>query len=615
MQKKQLTKILLATLIFIAAMILPILQEYRDYLLISAFLIVGLEIVWAAVKNVVRGKVFDESFLMSLATMGAVYLGEYAEAVGVMLFYQIGEYFQGRAVDNSRKAITELLDLQADYANLNTRDGLKRVAPEELSIGEVITVKPGEKIPIDGKVIRGVSYLNTAALTGESLPLAVEIGSEVLSGCINMQGVLEVEVSKEYQDSTVARILELVENASNNKAETEKFISRFAKYYTPIVVSVAFFLAVLPPLLFTEALFQDWLYRALTFLVISCPCALVLSIPLSFFGGIGAASKLGILVKGSNYIEALAKVKNIVFDKTGTLTEGKFSVVSVSSVGYSQQLLLELVAHAEMYSNHPIAKSIQEAYGQKLDNKRVKNLEDLPGLGIIAEVDDKKVILGNELLLEQQSIVIPDFTDARNNNDITELYVAIGGVYAGRIYITDKIKNDAQKTVDLLKKMSIDINIFTGDTEKAAKIVGERLGITNIYSKLLPQHKLENLETLLKRQTTGKVMFVGDGVNDAPVLARADIGIAMGAMGTDAAIQAADVVIMDDSLYKIVMAIELAKQTMQVVRSNIFFVLVVKFTVLLLGFFGLASIWLAIFADVGVSVLAILNSMRLLIKK
>lgn len=615
MQKKQLTKILLATLIFIAAMILPILQEYRDYLLISAFLIVGLEIVWAAVKNVVRGKVFDESFLMSLATMGAVYLGEYAEAVGVMLFYQIGEYFQGRAVDNSRKAITELLDLQADYANLNTRDGLKRVAPEELSIGEVITVKPGEKIPIDGKVIRGVSYLNTAALTGESLPLAVEIGSEVLSGCINMQGVLEVEVSKEYQDSTVARILELVENASNNKAETEKFISRFAKYYTPIVVSVAFFLAVLPPLLFTEALFQDWLYRALTFLVISCPCALVLSIPLSFFGGIGAASKLGILVKGSNYIEALAKVKNIVFDKTGTLTEGKFSVVSVSSVGYSQQLLLELVAHAEMYSNHPIAKSIQEAYGQKLDNKRVKNLEDLPGLGIIAEVDDKKVILGNELLLEQQSIVIPDFTDARNNNNITELYVAIGGVYAGRIYITDKIKNDAQKTVDLLKKMSIDINIFTGDTEKAAKIVGERLGITNIYSKLLPQHKLENLETLLKRQTTGKVMFVGDGVNDAPVLARADIGIAMGAMGTDAAIQAADVVIMDDSLYKIVMAIELAKQTMQVVRSNIFFVLAVKFTVLLLGFFGLASIWLAIFADVGVSVLAILNSMRLLIKK
>lgn len=615
MQKKQLTKILLATLIFIAAMILPILQEYRDYLLISAFLIVGLEIVWAAVKNVVRGKVFDESFLMSLATMGAVYLGEYAEAVGVMLFYQIGEYFQGRAVDNSRKAITELLDLQADYANLNTRDGLKRVAPEELSIGEVITVKPGEKIPIDGKVIAGVSYLNTAALTGESLPLAVEIGSEVLSGCINMQGVLEVEVSKEYQDSTVARILELVENASNNKAETEKFISRFAKYYTPIVVSVAFFLAVLPPLLFKEALFQDWLYRALTFLVISCPCALVLSIPLSFFGGIGAASKLGILVKGSNYIEALAKVKNIVFDKTGTLTEGKFSVVSVSSVGYSQQLLLELVAHAEMYSNHPIAKSIQEAYGQKLDNKRVKNLEDLPGLGIIAEVDDKKVILGNELLLEQQSIVIPDFTDARNNNDITELYVAIGGVYAGRIYITDKIKNDAQKTVDLLKKMSIDINIFTGDTEKAAKIVGERLGITNIYSKLLPQHKLENLETLLKRQTTGKVMFVGDGVNDAPVLARADIGIAMGAMGTDAAIQAADVVIMDDSLYKIVMAIELAKQTMQVVRSNIFFVLVVKFTVLLLGFFGLASIWLAIFADVGVSVLAILNSMRLIIKK
>ena len=615
MQKKQLTKILLATLIFIAAMILPILQEYRDYLLISAFLIVGLEIVWAAVKNVVRGKVFDESFLMSLATMGAVYLGEYAEAVGVMLFYQIGEYFQGRAVDNSRKAITELLDLQADYANLNTREGLKRVAPEELSIGEVITVKPGEKIPIDGKVIAGVSYLNTAALTGESLPLAVEIGSEVLSGCINMQGVLEVEVSKEYQDSTVARILELVENASNNKAETEKFISRFAKYYTPIVVSVAFFLAVLPPLLFTEALFQDWLYRALTFLVISCPCALVLSIPLSFFGGIGAASKLGILVKGSNYIEALAKVKNIVFDKTGTLTEGKFSVVSVSSVGYSQQLLLELVAHAEMYSNHPIAKSIQEAYGQKLDNKRVKNLEDLPGLGIIAEVDDKKVILGNELLLEQQSIVIPDFTDARNNNDITELYVAIGGVYAGRIYITDKIKNDAQKTVDLLKKMSIDINIFTGDTEKAAKIVGERLGITNIYSKLLPQHKLENLETLLKRQTTGKVMFVGDGVNDAPVLARADIGIAMGAMGTDAAIQAADVVIMDDSLYKIVMAIELAKQTMQVVRSNIFFVLAVKFTVLLLGFFGLASIWLAIFADVGVSVLAILNSMRLIIKK
>lgn len=614
MQKKQLTKIILAALIFVIALYVPALAEYKDYMLIAAFLVVGLEIVLAAVKNVIRGKVFDESFLMSLATIGAFYLTEYAEAVGVMLFYQIGEYFQARAVDNSRKAITELLDLQAEFANLNTPEGLLQVAPEELAIGQIITIKPGEKVPIDGEVISGYSYLNTAALTGESLPAEVTVGSEILSGCINLQGVLEVRVLKEYDDSTVAKILELVENASNNKAETEKFISKFAKYYTPVVVVIALLLASIPPLFFSGALFQDWLYRALTFLVISCPCALVLSIPLSFFGGIGAASKAGILVKGSNYIETLSKIKNIVFDKTGTLTEGKFSVLSVNSANCSQEKLLELVAHAEVYSNHPIAKSIQEAYGKKIDTKRVDKLEDLPGFGIVAEVDGKKILLGNELLMAKNSITIPQI-EGSAKSEVTELFVAIEGVYAGYLEITDKIKKDAEKTIALLKKMSIDTNIFTGDTNKVAEAVARKLAINKVYSKLLPQNKLEKLEELLQQQKIGKTMFVGDGVNDAPVLARADIGVAMGAMGSDAAIQAADLVIMDDSLEKIVVAINIAKQTMQVVKINIVFVLTVKFMVLVLGFFGLASIWLAIFADVGVSVLAILNSMRLLIRK
>lgn len=614
MQKKQLTKIILAALIFAVALYVPALTKYKDYMLIVAFLIVGLEIVLAAVKNVIRGKVFDESFLMSLATIGAFYLTEYAEAVGVMLFYQIGEYFQARAVDNSRKAITELLDLQAEFANLNTPEGLVQVAPEELEIGQIITIKPGEKVPIDGEVISGYSYLNTAALTGESLPAEVTVGSEILSGCINLQGVLEVRVLKEYDDSTVAKILELVENASNNKAETEKFISKFAKYYTPVVVVIALLLAIIPPLFFSGALFQDWLYRALTFLVISCPCALVLSIPLSFFGGIGAASKAGILVKGSNYIETLSKIKNIVFDKTGTLTEGKFSVVSVNSANCSQEKLLELVAHAEVYSNHPIAKSIQEAYGKQIDTKRVDKLEDLPGFGIVAEVDGKKILLGNELLMAKNLITIPQI-EGSANSEVTELFVAIEGVYAGYLEITDKIKKDAEKTIALLKKMSIDTNIFTGDTNRVAEAVARKLAINKVYSKLLPQNKLEKLEELLQQQKIGKIMFVGDGVNDAPVLARADIGVAMGAMGSDAAIQAADLVIMDDSLEKIVVAINIAKQTMQVVKTNIVFVLTVKFMVLVLGFFGLASIWLAIFADVGVSVLAILNSMRLLIRK
>ena len=489
-----------------------------------------------------------------------------------------------------------------------------QVAPEELEIGQIITIKPGEKVPIDGEVISGYSYLNTAALTGESLPAEVTVGSEILSGCINLQGVLEVRVLKEYDDSTVAKILELVENASNNKAETEKFISKFAKYYTPVVVVIALLLAIIPPLFFSGALFQDWLYRALTFLVISCPCALVLSIPLSFFGGIGAASKAGILVKGSNYIETLSKIKNIVFDKTGTLTEGKFSVVSVNSANCSQEKLLELVAHAEVYSNHPIAKSIQEAYGKQIDTKRVDKLEDLPGFGIVAEVDGKKILLGNELLMAKNLITIPQI-EGSANSEVTELFVAIEGVYAGYLEITDKIKKDAEKTIALLKKMSIDTNIFTGDTNRVAEAVARKLAINKVYSKLLPQNKLEKLEELLQQQKIGKIMFVGDGVNDAPVLARADIGVAMGAMGSDAAIQAADLVIMDDSLEKIVVAINIAKQTMQVVKTNIVFVLTVKFMVLVLGFFGLASIWLAIFADVGVSVLAILNSMRLLIRK
>ena len=614
MQKKQLIKIILAALIFLGALFLPVAQAYKDYLLIGAFLLVGLEIVWSAMNNVIRGKIFDENFLMSVATIGAFYLNEYAEAVAVMLFYQIGEYFQARAVDNSRKAITGLLDLQAEYANLNTVDGLVQVDPAELKVEQIITIKPGEKIPVDGEIVSGSSYLNTAALTGESLPLEVSVGSEVLSGCINLQGVLEVQVNKEYEDSTVAKILELVENASNNKAETEKFISKFARYYTPIVVVIALLLTIIPPLLLPEASFQDWLYRALTFLVISCPCALVLSIPLSFFGGIGAASKAGILIKGSNYIEILAQTKNIVFDKTGTLTEGKFSVTAVNSIDYSSEELLDFVAHAEAYSNHPIAKSIQEAYGKKLDIQRVQNVQDLPGFGIIAEIDGQQIILGNESLMLKNAIVVPEQV-ARNTLDITELYVAIQGIYAGHLEIKDKIKKDASKTIALLKKMFIDINIFTGDTEKVAQVVAKELGINKVYSKLLPQDKLEQLETLLHQQKSGKIMFVGDGINDAPVLARADIGVAMGALGSDAAIQAADLVIMDDSLDKVVLAINIARQTMRVVKSNIILVLTVKFVALTLGFFGVLSIWLAIFADVGVSVLAILNAMRLLLRK
>ena len=612
--KKRTIKIIIAFILFLIAICIPFPKEWmKKGIYIVSYCIVGLDIVWKAVRNITRGKVFDENFLMTIATIGAFAIGEFPEAVAVMLFYQIGELFQSYAVDKSRKSIASLMNIRPDFANVKRDNQIIKVNPEEVKIGETIVVKPGEKIPLDGIIVEGNSLVDTSALTGESIPKEVGSGDEVLSGCINQNGLLTIKVEKEFGESTVSKILDLVENASSKKSKSENFISKFAKYYTPIVVITAVLLAIIPPFILKDATFIDWLYRALTFLVVSCPCALVISIPLGFFGGIGGASKMGVLVKGSNYLEALSKAEIVVFDKTGTLTQGVFKVQKIHPVDISKEELIELTAHAESYSNHPISVSIREAYGKEIKHNRIEKIQELPGLGVIAKVDEKQILIGNEKLMQQKKIQYSKCEEIG-----TIIYIAIENKYAGYIVIADEIKEDAKKAIKELKKNNISKTIMlTGDKKEVGESVAKKIGIDQVYTELLPDGKVEKMEKLLKETSqTGKLVFVGDGINDAPVLALSDIGIAMGGLGADSAIEAADIVIMTDEPSKIVNAIKISKKTMRIVKQNIIFAISIKVAVLILSAFGLSNMWEAVFADVGVSVIAILNSLRALkIKK
>ncbi|NBI89663.1 cadmium-translocating P-type ATPase [Lachnospiraceae bacterium] len=574
---------------------------------LAAYIVIGGDVVRKAVKNIGQGQIFDENFLMMVATVGAFVVGEYAEAVAVMLFYQVGECFQSYAVNKSRKSIADLMDIRPDYANV-IRDGeTVEVGPEEVSIGEVILIKPGERIPLDGMVVKGASSLDTMALTGESLPRDVAEGENVISGCVNLSGVLEVKVSKNFGESTVAKILDLVENAGNKKSEAEHFITKFARYYTPIVVGLALLLALIPPLV-TGGGWADWIYRALSFLVISCPCALVISIPLSFFGGLGGASREGILIKGSNYLEALADGEIIVMDKTGTLTKGTFVVKKLTPAeGISESVLLETAAYAESFSNHPISKSLMQAYGKEVDGTRLKDVEEEAGHGICAVLDGKRILAGNSRLMEGNGI------KAAETEEIgTIVHVAKEKEYLGYIVIADVVKEDASAAVAGLKSAGIKrIAMLTGDRKKTAESIARELGIKEVYAELLPGDKVDRVEEMLAAKSEkGKLIFVGDGINDAPVLARADIGIAMGGLGSDAAIEAADVVIMTDEPSKISKAMQISRKTLTIVKQNIVFAIGIKVLVLLLAAVGMASMWAAVFADVGVAVIAILNAMR-----
>ena len=608
--KKKGIKIIIAFILFLIALIINFNNEWiNNIIYIISYISVGFEIVKKAIRNITRGKVFDENFLMTIATIGAFAIGEFPEAVAVMLFYQVGELFQSYAVDKSRKSISSLMDIRPDYANVERNGELQKVDPDDVKIGEIIVVKPGEKVPLDGNVVKGKSSLDTKALTGESLPRNAAEGEEVLSGSINLNGVIKIEVTKEYGESTVSKILDLVENASSKKSKSENFITKFAKYYTPIVVIIAVFLAILPPLIIKDAVFSDWLYRALSFLVVSCPCALVISIPLSFFGGIGGASKMGVLIKGSNYLEAIANTEIVVFDKTGTLTEGVFEVQKIKAIDISEEELLKIAAYSENYSNHPIALSIKKAYNKEIDEKQIVKTQELSGLGIVARIGEQDVLVGNEKLMNEKQI---KFTKC---NDIgTILYVAIEKKYVGYIVIADKIKDDAVKAIKGLKKNNIKETVMlTGDRKNVGENVAKKLGLDKVYTELLPDGKVEKVENLLKEKSEkGKLAFVGDGINDAPVLALADIGIAMGALGSDAAIEAADVVLMTDEPSKIVDTIHLSKKTMRIVKENIIFAIFIKVLVLILSAFGLSTMWEAVFADVGVSIIAILNALRVL---
>ena len=608
--KKKLTKIIIALILFIFSMVIKFENVWiNNSIFVISYIIVGFEIIRKALRNIIRGKIFDENFLMSIATIGAFGIGEFPEAVAVMLFYQIGELFQSYAVDKSRKSIASLMDIRPDYANVYRNGKLEKVNPDEVKIGETIVVKLGEKIPLDGVILEEKSTLDTKALTGESIPREVIEKNEVLSGCINLNGVIKIEVTKEYKESTVSKILDLVENASSQKSKSEKFITKFAKYYTPIVVIIAAILAILPSLLISGQNFSDWIYRALSFLVVSCPCALVISIPLSFFSGIGGASKIGILIKGSNYLEALSNVEKVVFDKTGTLTKGVFEVQKVNAVEIKKDELLKMAAYSEYYSNHPISKSIKNAYGKDIDEKKIIKTQELSGLGISARIEEQDILIGNEKLMNEHQIA---FTKC---NEIgTTLYVAIEKKYVGYILIADTIKEDSKKAIDDLKKNNIkQIVMLTGDRKQVGEAVSKELGLDKVYTELLPDGKVEKVEELLKEKSEkGKLAFVGDGINDAPVLALADIGIAMGGLGADSAIEAADIVIMTDEPSKIVKAIKLSKKTMRIVKENIIFAISIKVAVLILAAFGISTMWEAVFADVGVSVIAIINALRIL---
>lgn len=620
-QKKMLIRIIAAVILLCIIYILPISGWMRFAAYMVPYGIIGYDVLRKAVKGICNRQVFDENFLMAVATIGAVALavyedGDYTEAIAVMLFYQIGELFQGYAVGKSRKNISELMDIRPDYANIEVNGKLEQVDPDEVEIGTILVVQPGEKVPIDGVVVFGTSSLNTSALTGESVPRDVSPGEEIISGCINMTGVLHIKTTKEFDESTVSKILDLVENASSRKSKSEAFISKFARVYTPVVCYSALALAVIPPLvrilvMGTTPMWEDWIYRALTFLVISCPCALVISVPLSFFAGIGGASHAGILIKGSNYMETLAKVKTVVFDKTGTLTEGVFEVDAVHHNTLDKEKLIEYAAIAESASSHPISKSLQHAYGKPVDRNRVANIQEISGQGITADVDGVSIAVGNDKLMKQLHI---PYVDCHKIGTI--VHVAIQGTYAGHIVIADKIKATSPQAVAALKRCGVKKTVMlTGDTASTAQHVASVLHVDDVYSELLPADKVTKVETLLQKEGNDKLAFVGDGINDAPVLSRADIGIAMGAMGSDAAIEAADVVLMDDDLLKVSAAIQIARKCMRIVYENIWFAIGIKVLCLLLGAIGLANMWLAIFADVGVMVLAVLNAIRALFVK
>lgn len=622
-QKKMLARIILAAMLLVSLAFAPVTGPLRLALYLIPYLLVGYDILLKAAKGIRNGRVFDENFLMTVATLGAIAIalyddtGEYTEAVAVMLFYQIGEWFQAYAVGKSRKNISDLMDIRPDYANIEKSGKIEQVAPESVEVGTVIVVQPGEKVPIDGIVIRGETSLNTSALTGESLPKNVAPGENVTSGCINLTGVIYVRTTRLFGDSTVSQILELVENASSRKSQSEAFITRFARIYTPIVFFSALALALVPPLvrLFAmgaDAQWDDWVYRALVFLVISCPCALVISIPLSFFAGIGGASKEGILVKGSNYLEALSQTSTLVMDKTGTLTQGVFEVTAVHHNTLDENRLLELAALAESASSHPISKSLQKAYGKAIDRSRVTNIRELAGKGVVASVDEQEVAVGNEKLMTELGI---EFIACRSIGTI--VHIAVNGNYCGHIVIADQLKPNAIKAIDAVRKAGVNkVVMLTGDRKSVAQAVASQLGIDEVRYELMPSDKVSAVEDLLARRTgSGKLAFVGDGINDAPVLSRADIGIAMGAMGSDAAIEAADIVLMDDDPLKIAKGIKISRKCLRIVKENIWLAIGIKVVCLLLGAVGLANMWMAIFADVGVMILAILNAIRALFVK
>ena len=607
---KRLWRIIIGAAVLATAVLLSLNNEWLQIaLFIISYIIVGGDVVKRAVKNIFKGQVFDENFLMSIATIGAFFIGEYPEGVAVMLFYQVGELFQSYAVGKSRKSIASLMDIRPDYANVKKGDELVKVDPDEVQIGDIIVIKAGEKIPLDGKVIEGSSMIDTSALTGESVPREVEVGSDILSGCININGVITAEVTKEFGESTVSKILDLVENASSKKSNSEQFITKFARYYTPVVVIIAVFLAIIPPLVIDGATFSDWIYRALAFLVVSCPCALVISIPLSFFGGIGGASKKGVLVKGSNYLEALAETEIVVFDKTGTLTKGVFNVQEIHPEGVSKEEVLELTAHAESYSNHPISLSLKRAYSKEIDNGRISDVEEISGHGVFATVDGKKVMVGNIKLMKMMDI--PYFKGELIG---TIVHVAVNNKYIGYIVIADEVKEDSAQAIKELKAANIKQTVMlTGDNKSIGSKVAKELGLDKVYAELLPADKVEKLEELFSQKSKkGKLAFVGDGINDAPVLARADIGIAMGGLGSDAAIEAADVVIMTDEPSKIATTMKISKKTLKIAHQNIVFAIGIKIIVLILSAFGITTMWAAIFADVGVTIIAVLNAFRAL---
>ena len=607
-QKRMLFRVLASAVLFAVALLLPTEGWLRLFTFLIPYAVIAWDVLWRAVRNIAHGQVFDENFLMSLATVGALATGEYPEAVFVMLFYQVGELFQSYAVDQSRKSITSLMDIRPDYANIEVDGQLRQVDPEDVAVGDTIVIKAGERIPLDGVVLEGTSNVDTAALTGESLPREAQPGDDVISGCVNLSGLLRVRVTKAFEESTVAKILDLVENSSSKKAKAENFITKFARYYTPAVVLAAVALALLPPL-FTSIQWVDSIQRALNFLVVSCPCAQVISVPLSFFGGIGGASKNGILVKGGNYLEVLAKTELVVFDKTGTLTRGVFNVTAIHPDHCGEAQLLELAALAESYSDHPISRSLKEAYGKELDASRVSNVEELSGRGVRATVDGRQICAGNDKLMEDIGV---SWHPCHRVG--TTVHVASDGVYLGHIVISDEVKPDAKEAITALKACGVRRTVMlTGDAKAVGESVAQELGLDEVHTQLLPADKVTRVEALLGEVSPkGALAFVGDGINDAPVLSRADIGIAMGGLGSDAAIEAADIVLMDDKPSKLADAIRIARRTLAIVRQNIVFALAVKFLVLALSAAGVANMWEAVFADVGVSVIAILNAMRAL---